>query len=135
MVALVPQIFLLSSRPIDPSVEKDDGDGACNFPSASRPENPPELVCWSIDPGQDASLAKSCKPGFPFLVKKDVRSAPEEDEEIDELLDEIGSISLSKSRLKGELDLKELASEEKTAEDDEFDENDPPLDVLSNWGI
>lgn len=68
-------------------------------------------------------------------MKKDVRSAPEEDEEIDELLDEIGSISLSKSRLKGELDLKELASEEKTAEDDEFDENDPPLDVLSNWGI
>lgn len=68
-------------------------------------------------------------------MKNDVRSAPEEDEEIDELLDEIGSISLSKSRLKGELDLKELASEEKTAEDDEFDENDPPLDVLSNWGI
>lgn len=68
-------------------------------------------------------------------MKKDVRSAPEEDEEIDELLDEIGSISLSKSRLKGELDLKELASEEKTAEDDEFDENDPPLDVLSNCGI
>ncbi len=65
-------------------------------------------------------------------------SGPDEDDETDELFEEAVSSSRSKSMLRGELDLNELASEENTllaAEVEELDENDPPLDVLSNCGI